>query len=203
MKPEALTLIGLIGQAGSGKDTAADYLCQRYGFVRASYAAAPRAMLEALLSTLNIDHAWLFERQLKERAMPVLGLSYREMMQTLGTEWGRGLDADIWVRALAATLGLDTGYWVHDRIVVTDARYANEAQFLLQHGARLISLQRSQATAVRDHSSETSISTLVEWATVSLVNNTDRPSDLHARLDGAMDDWGIVQRPTSAPHLGV
>jgi len=99
MSTPDVTLIGLAAAAGSGKDTAADHLCARYGFVRASFAEAPRVMLEALLSHIGVDHAWLHEPRLKESPMPVLEHSYRTLMQTLGTEWGRNMVGHgLWVR---------------------------------------------------------------------------------------------------------
>ena len=55
MTPLDPTILGLAGAAGSGKDTAADYLCTHYGFVRCAFADGLKTMLEALLE--HVAHA--------------------------------------------------------------------------------------------------------------------------------------------------
>ena len=47
-----MNLIGFMGQAGSGKDTAADYLVKYYDFIR---VAAADAMKEDLCCYLDMD----------------------------------------------------------------------------------------------------------------------------------------------------
>lgn len=178
MTHKDLTLIGLTGPAGAGKDTVARFMCQRFGFVSASFAAAPRAMLEALLSHVGADHAYLFEPTLKEQKIPGIGASYRQLMQTLGTEWGREqIDPEIWVRALQCSLGLlkDAFAPVHDRIVITDVRMPNEAEMVEGAGGLLVAITRPQAAAVRPHSSESHIGTLYGCARHYLVNDSSLP----------------------------
>lgn len=195
-----LTLIGLCGPAGAGKDTVADHLCQRFGFVRASFAEAPRQMLEALCSYANVDHAHLHERQLKERDMPVLRASYRRAMQTLGTEWGRlQMDMDLWVRVLESHLGLATNSPVHDRIVITDVRYPNEAEAIERWGGRLVGVTRPQAMAVRAHSSEAYIGTLWGRCQTLLVNDSSLPG-LRGLIDGMAAELGLQPRDTLFPY---
>ena len=202
--PQDLTLIGLCGPAGSGKDTAADHLVREYGFVRASFAEAPRSMLEALLSHINADHAYLYEPRLKPQPIPVLGTSYRQLMQTLGTDWARNmLDADIWLRVLARHLGLDVDQPVHDRIVVTDIRYPNEAAWLKQHGGHLVGIQRPDAPAVRPHTSEQHFNALHAAADTTIVNSSSQLAGLHSLLDGLMHQLGVEERPALAEHPWV
>jgi hypothetical protein len=190
---EPLILLGLTARAGSGKDTAADYLCQRYGFVRAGFADAPRNMLEALLEHVGVDHAWLFEPTLKERSIPVLGTSYRRTMQTLGTEWGRDmLDWDLWVRVLDAHLGLTADRPVHDRIVITDVRFPNEAAWLHEQGGHLVRLVREQTAPVHPHISEQYTDKLA--ADSAIVNNSPTIAGLHSLLDGLMAQLRCEER---------
>lgn len=194
-----LTLIALCGRAGSGKDTVAQHLVQRYGFVTASFAEAPRQMLEALLAVADVDHAWLFERDKKERTMPTIGLSYRQMMQTLGTEWGRGLDADLWCRVLARSLGLDIGAPVHDRICITDVRYLNEAALAHHHGGKIVGIVRPSAVPVLDHSSETEPSRIISTLAETTLLNDGSIAGLHDLVDGLADSWGLDRR-SALPH---
>lgn len=193
---EQITLIGLSGLAGTGKDEAARYLCREYGFVQASFADPIRSMALLLLEEAGIDHAWLTERHLKEQLIEALGVSGRALLQVLGTEVGRALSQDIWVRHLALRLGLApdpcTATPIHDRIVVSDVRFANECAWLRGRGGRLVRLHRSAASPVRPHVSEQQVLDLP--ADVDLWNNGPTLVGLHGLLDGVMADFGIEPR---------
>ncbi len=190
-----LALIGLTGLAGTGKDSAAQYLCEQYGFVQAAFADPIRSMVLQLLEEAGIDHAWATERRLKERPIPGLGVSARALMQTLGTEVGRALHPDLWVRHLRMRLGLDgqpSSAPVHDRIVLSDVRFGNEAAWLRARGGRLVRLHRDTAAGVRPHASELQVLDLVP--DVDLWNNGPTLHGLHRLLDGVMADFGVEPR---------
>ena len=155
---ETICLIGLTGQAGVGKDTVAERLCDVHHFAAESFAAPIKSMLEALLSDHNIDHAHLYERALKESPIPIINASPRRLMQLLGTEWGRSIDPDLWVRLAAQRVGLHNlphSSPVHDRLVMTDVRFANEAAWIRSHGGRIVRISRPGTPSVAHHSSET------------------------------------------------
>lgn len=191
----AVTLIGLTGLAGTGKDSAALYLCQEYGFVQAAFADPLRSMVLQFLEEAGLDHAWLTERRCKERLITGLGVSARALMQTLGTEVGRALHPDLWVRHLGLRLGLDGqpgSTPVHDRIVISDVRFGNEAAWLRARGGRLVRLHRDTAAGVRPHASELQVQILSP--DVDLWNNGPTLQGLHGLLDGVMADFGVEAR---------
>ncbi len=158
-------IIGLCGAAGSGKSAAADVLCREYGFAAFAFADSLRDMLFAFLGAQGIDHIWITEPRYKERIIPQLGVSGRHLMQSLG-DWGRAIDPDFWVKALARSAGLactspPSRFPVHDRIVVTDVRFPNEAEWIRKQGGVLVHLSRdTAATTVRPHVSEQHHATL-------------------------------------------
>jgi hypothetical protein len=212
-------VIGIAGHAGAGKDTAAAYLVERYGFVQASFADPIRSMALLMLEEAGIDHRWLTERASKEARIPGLGISARALMQTLGTECGRSLHPNIWVRHMALRLGLPGPDFslrgtptvqataLHDRIVISDCRFVNEADWIERIGGKVIRLHRNQAPAVRSHVSEAQVMDL--HADVDLHNHGEHFAGLHGLLDGAMASWCIGERepmslraPDPAAHTG-
>jgi hypothetical protein len=199
-------VIGIAGHAGAGKDTAAAYLVERYGFVQASFADPIRSMALLMLEEAGIDHRWLTERRYKEQLIPGLGVSARALMQTLGTECGRSLEPNIWVRHLALRLGLPgpdlflrgalpapPSTPVHDRIVISDTRFHNESTWIrFCVRGKVIRLHRRQADAVRTHDSELHVASLD--ADVDMHNHGEHFAGLHGLLDGAMATWCIGER---------
>ncbi len=184
-------LIGLVGTAGVGKDTAAERLVDMHDFIQHAFALPIKTMLEALFLECGIDYARLFEPKLKEQPIPELAgvaqpgqpeLTPRALMQTLGTEWGRQMGHGLWLRCADLMLGLPDAP-VHDRIVISDVRFPNEADWVRQHGGVLVRIVRPDAMAVREHFSEQLAGGIKCDATVA---NTGSLADLHETLDDLM-----------------
>lgn len=187
-------IIALVGRAGAGKDLAAEHLVGHYGFVQAAFADSLKNMLEAHLVQRGVDYAYLYEPGEKDRIIPELGASARELMQRQG-DCMRAIDRDYWVKALADTLGLRDGPLrapVHDRIVVSDCRYANEAAWCATQQATLVRLVRDTAAPVRAHGSEQAVDHLPCDHTI--VNNGSSPIGLYLLLDRLMADMGLDGR---------
>lgn len=175
-------LLGFTGPAGAGKDTAAAYLEEQYAFQTVALADPLRDMLGALLQHVDVDGAWMVERALKELPVNVLGLSYRHLAQTLGTEWGRALRPDLWLRIAE--------YRVHrileggDNAVITDVRFPNEAAWLAAAGGRLVRLTREQVPTVRAHESEAHHAQLPVWREI---RNDSTKAHLFDQLDTVVE----------------
>jgi len=97
-----------------------------------------------------------FEGDRKEQSIEWLGKSPRELMQTLGTEWGRSLiHQDIWLRVAEQNLAfLAETHDTASGFVITDLRTENEAEFIRKHGGVVIHLIREAAPSVSPHSTE-------------------------------------------------
>jgi hypothetical protein len=122
-------IIGICGLAGSGKDTAADYLVARYGFEKISFATIMKKMLAVagLPEPTNRDE--------KEKLVEGFPFTWRHAAQTIGTEWGRMcLEEDIWVKLTMNSLDDAKDY------VVSDVRFDNEAKAILAKGGINIKL---------------------------------------------------------------
>lgn len=171
-------LIGLTGAAGAGKDTVAAHLSQEHGCLKLALADPLYQMISAMT---GLSVSQLADRALKERDIAWVGTSPRRLLQTLGTEWGRGtLGDDIWIKGLfrridayAAVMGRWGG---RASFVVADVRFANEARAIQDRGGRIIEIVRPQplsgiAGEARRHSSEAGIPDDLIDATI--VNDTD------------------------------
>ena len=144
-------LIGIAGSARSGKDTAADFYCDRFGFVKYSFAQPLKEAIKVMFS-LNEDHV---NGNLKEVVLDDLGVSPRYLMQTLGTEWGRNtVNNDVWLLAAKRNLATADGYGV----VIPDVRFENEADFIRENGGLLLHISRENKVQVLNHASENGVS---------------------------------------------
>lgn len=167
-------IIGITGPARSGKDTVADRLVKMFGFQRYGFADPMKKML-AVGFGLTEEH---LNGGLKEVVIERFGKSPRQMMQTLGTEWGRDLvHTDAWL-----TLARDYCD-SHPRVVVSDVRFPNEAQWVRQNGV-LFHVLRPRAQSVAAHSSEGGIKfdPCADYA----LQNHGSIYELYRQLDGLM-----------------
>lgn len=133
--------IGLTGRAGAGKSTVAQHLEAEWAFEPIAFADPILAMTLALFNEAGVDGAWAVERALKEQPAPALGVSYRRIAQTLGTEWGRDLmGPDFWLRVAAHKVHVARLHQAST--VISDVRFPNEAQWVIEQGGLLVRVTR-------------------------------------------------------------
>lgn len=151
-------IIGLCGAAGSGKNAVATALEALHGF-RAVALADP--LYEAVAAITGLPVAELQDRRLKEQTIHWIGKSPRQLLQSLGTEWGRDtVSQTLWVDHLCQRLDALVNVGLH--AVVTDVRFDNEARELRdRYDARIWRVFRPAGVVEGDamrHSSEAGIS---------------------------------------------
>lgn len=162
-------IIGITGEARSGKDTVGGFLLSLHGGYLYSFATPIRAMLEPLGVDLR-DPYWQAHKDLP---ITSLGVSPRRMMQTLGTEWGRQLiHPDLWVY-MAEKKFQETG----DGMIVTDVRFENEANFVRKNGGVLIHVVRPNNEKVESHISEAGVA--IVGGTDIIINNNGTLDELY------------------------
>jgi len=142
-------IIGITGFIGSGKDTVANYLVAKHGFVRDSFAGAlkdavaqvfgwDRELLEGLTPEARewreqVDPWWS-----KRLNMPKL--TPRLMLQLWGTEvCRRGFHDDIWIASLENRLRKTT-----ENIVISDVRFPNEIAAIRKVGGTCVWVKRGE-----------------------------------------------------------
>jgi hypothetical protein len=140
-----MAVIGLVGFAGSGKGTVADYLVTKHNYTKMAFADPlkdavsvifgwPRLMLEG-----DNEPSRLF----RERADPFWTEKFgdtftpRIALQKLGTESGRNVfHQDIWVYALEKRIK------EHQNVVVADVRFPNEIEAIIKWGGHILRVKR-------------------------------------------------------------
>lgn len=133
-----MKLIGLCGQIASGKNTIA----------------------KILIKNRIIDYEISFAESLKKHCKDLFGETNREYLQKLGA-FGRSIDKDIWINKLILTINYHESvyrYWNSDidvSYVITDVRYLNEADWIINRGGILIIInissgKRHQRAELRD-----------------------------------------------------
>lgn len=123
-------LIGLTGAAGAGKGSVANVLVEGAGFLEMAFADPLYAAVAAIT---GISVANLKDRRLKEQVIPWIGKSPRELLQLLGTEFGRNMVKEsLWIDRAGQTFDAHAASGAHT--VVTDVRFDNEAEAIRARG---------------------------------------------------------------------
>ncbi|WP_346829413.1 deoxynucleotide monophosphate kinase [Pseudomonas abietaniphila] len=174
-------LIGLTGPARTGKSTTAHHLALEHGFECYAFADPLRDALMAIFQLSPED----FEGAAKEEPIAWLGRSPRQLMQLLGTEWGRHMiSANLWVDLAEQHLdALANASWPSPSFVISDLRFENEADFVRKRGGVVVHLQRFDAPKVNPHLSEAGVS--LHKDDLVLVNDGDLAS-LHHQVESML-----------------
>lgn len=144
--------IGLIGLAGSGKDTAAQALYEA-GYSRAAFADRLKEMAR--------NFGWRGEKDARGRAL----------LQDLGMA-ARKFDEDFWIRYV------DKWIAYRQRVVYTDVRFQNEADYVRGKGGIIVRIVRPGQIA-ENHESELKQCEIA--ADIEIVND-GTIEDLHNKI---------------------
>ena len=140
---EGYKLVGISGLARSGKDVAGKIILENLGdgWSRGAFADIPKQMLSIMgISTDCVN---------KDGEDYYYNYNIRHLMQTLGTEWGRNIDEDIWIKAFKKNN--PTG-----KFVITDVRMENEADFVRKSGGIIVHI-KGRGGIKGNHQSEAGI----------------------------------------------
>lgn len=179
----------LVGQAGAGKDTVADYLAAKYGFTRYAFA----------------DKLKQIARELFPAAFT--GGKPRSLLQNIGT-YMRQEDPDVWVNYLLQRITAEDPM----RAVITDCRYRNELTICRSRGfipvliscpedvrrERLEARGDSSLTAEQaSHPSENDVFAFLEHNPPEhVLDNSGSLENLHRQIDELMTELHVPDIPS-------
>ncbi|AOQ24617.1 Dephospho-CoA kinase [Moorella thermoacetica] len=168
----------LIGKAGAGKDTVADYLVEKYGFQRFAFADKLKEIIQDLWPDAF------------KNGKP------RKLLQDVGTKM-REIDKDVWVNYVMRQIGNK------DRVVISDCRLMNEYEIAVRYDfvpilikcdekVRLERLKKRDghvlSNAEANHESETEMTKMSAGFTI---NNSGSLQALYWDIDYVMRYLGV------------
>jgi len=147
--------VGITGRAGAGKDVVANWLVDNRGFTKIALADPMKEFCQKMFGWSRTQ-LW-GSSELRNQPDPRWrGLTPRRALQQLGTEWGRAMHEDVWIR-----YALDRCYALNCQVVISDVRFQNETALIQQAGGVVIEVRRPTANrgeAFRFHVSEAGVS---------------------------------------------
>ncbi|UYO47814.1 hypothetical protein KQX64_17805 [Rhodopseudomonas palustris] len=189
-------LVGLYSpRAQSGKSTTARHLAAQRGGVTMSFADPMRAAIMPIVAPFMPGGEaevweWLGDHRKDTAIVPVLGVTLRHLLQTLGTSWGRELiHPDLWTEIAKATSRRHR----KDRLtIIDDVRFENEYALVRKEGGLLVKIVRPDAPVSGNfwHKSEARLEGLPFDA---VITNTGDVTELLAGIDAVANEyWGEV-----------
>ena len=173
-----MKLLGLTGPAAAGKDYTYETLSSLYTDVhRVSLADELRFEIQAILNDgRDMNALWQ-----KPYTDPV-----RWILQHYGTEYRRAQDPDYWVNKVEETIW---GFHGEQIVVVTDVRFANEADLIRELGGLVVEVRADEMIRRRriggplppSHASE-----IIDFPVDAVIRNNDQltiPAEVTRYLD--------------------
>lgn len=157
-------IVGLSGYARSGKDSAAQALVE-VGFRRIAFADR----LKDLANLIWPEHMVRYGDWDQAKQNPEV----REHLQLLGESVRDVLGEDTWVRA--ALDGINPG----GDFVISDVRYANEAEYVSRLGGLVVRINRPGVQPANGHLSEVGLD---DWRFDAVIQNDGTLDDLKDRM---------------------
>lgn len=178
-------IIGLVGKAGSGKDTVAEYIRVNYGFKKLSFASKLKDAVAVIFGWDRSKLEGISKEDREWREIPdpywskILGynITPRTALRYIGTDMFREFNSNIWLDSCFKDIDLEQNY------VITDCRFPNEADRIKSMGGILIKIKRNNIISNSEHASEKHIDSIdVNY----VINNNYSFDDLNGMVDNIM-----------------
>jgi len=188
-------IISITGKIGSGKDTIADIIIQHtpyHDWKIKKFAGKLKDIAEILSGVPKINFE---DQEFKKQDMgPEWGMTYRDLLQKLGTEAMRnGLHENVWVNALFADyhFNIEKDEQMPNWLI-TDCRFPNELEAVKTHKGITIKVIRDSGNTIgTTHASETALDDYTEWDYV--VDNNGSIEDLKTQVFSILEKESLLK----------
>lgn len=158
-----ITIIGLAGSSNVGKSTIASKLASS-GYTQYSFASPLKKGVQEIF---GLTHDQLYTQKGKETVDTVWGVTPREILQYVGTEFFRknigGLitnsDNNFWIKSFSKIYDENQKRGETIKYVIDDVRFINEAEFIKSKGGIVIQILRPEKTSETNELLNTPITT--------------------------------------------
>jgi hypothetical protein len=184
--------IAISGKANSGKDTIAKLFLDAYlilnnklpNFEFVSFADPIKEMAKLMFPRTKKK---ILYGPSENRNKIIPGafkdgqpLTYRRLLQDLGTEIGRAYKEDIWLDVL--DYKLEKAPKQRDFFITQDVRFINEIRFLKDRNYTLIRVKRNSTQTVSNHASETEQDSISDNEFNFIIDNNGTIEDLKEKV---------------------
>jgi hypothetical protein len=160
-----MIVIGICGRRNTGKDVAAKVIINGFGFTGDSLAQPIKMILH--------DYFGVPSKELWGPSENRTGRT-REMLQVLGTEFGRKYDPDVWIKCLKRNIEECRAIYSGLRSVISDVRFRNEAEMIVNEmQGYIIKIERvcDVQTPADFHASETAVDNIPKHLIYRVIKN--------------------------------
>jgi hypothetical protein len=165
-------IIGLSGYARSGKDTVAGMLMGLHGYERVAFADPIRELLYEM-DPLVVHNYMDFRLQdiIDSKGWEAAKTEFpevRRLLQDLGVGARKLFGDTFWIYQALSDVA------PQDKVVVSDVRFKNEAQWIKEFGGQIWRINRPGIDAANEHVSENELS---DWEfDIVIENDSDMPA---------------------------
>ena len=186
-----MILVGFSHQARVGKDLGCDYLVDRYGFTKLSFAEALyeecRNLFIVVRREVSPPEHW---SNGNGKHWDYSGMVVKDptLLQWWGTNVRRAQDLDYWVNELKRKIDVMPK---NSKICINDVRFPNEAKMIEDFNGYMLRIIRPDRPIDRDpnHPSEVS---LLNYPWKHTIRNTGTIKDYYKKLDDWLVEVGIA-----------
>lgn len=175
-------IIGVAGNANSGKDTLADYIIanKNNSFVKHAFA---KPIKDIMIKHLGFTYLQCYDQKYKQIEDDFWGMTPRDVMLLIGTKMFReNWRYDFWVKLMEKKI-IDNQ---EQNIIISDVRFPNEAEMIKSHGGKIIVVERPNNPIKVNHVSEQGLpNELVDYTIV----NDSTIEDYYKKIENELKEF--------------